>query len=299
MLWVEKPMNLALPDLRIASAVSLNSWLVTMLIDSSTRALVTQAVDEEQVDVVGPQSGQPLVDHAEQSFGRARHVFGDEDDLLADLGVLIEPLLEVLFGAVQLGRVEDADAVGEGRCGGRVRRSGPLLPRASSPRRRSCPAFAWAARRVFATSSCAARPGVRLTAEAVASSAGLEKFAAIGPVRFFVGHRFRLLVRSNDCNIRPAASGRGQGLGSSSNDRSTCGDHSVHVERDSGQRCTSDECLRMYRHAPAIEWPLGLSVDFMKTRTANVGTGRGFTHLRPTGRERPASQFEPFGSCND
>jgi hypothetical protein len=33
--WVEKPTNLALPDFRIASAVSLNSWLFTRLIASS------------------------------------------------------------------------------------------------------------------------------------------------------------------------------------------------------------------------------------------------------------------------
>ena len=34
--WVEKPTNLALPDFRIASAVSLNSLLLTKLIASSS-----------------------------------------------------------------------------------------------------------------------------------------------------------------------------------------------------------------------------------------------------------------------
>ena len=34
--WVENPMNLAFPDFRIASAVSLNSWLLTRLMESST-----------------------------------------------------------------------------------------------------------------------------------------------------------------------------------------------------------------------------------------------------------------------
>ena len=77
-------------------------------------ALVAQPVDEEEVDVVGPQRGKPLVDHAEHFAGRARHVFGDEDDFLANLRVLLKPLLEVLLGAVDLGRVEDPDAVGIG-----------------------------------------------------------------------------------------------------------------------------------------------------------------------------------------
>ena len=61
--WVEKPTNLALPDFRIASAVSLNSWLLTKLMASSRRVVVAEAVDEEEVDVVGPQGRQPLVDH--------------------------------------------------------------------------------------------------------------------------------------------------------------------------------------------------------------------------------------------
>ena len=69
--WVEKPMNLALPDLRIASAVSLNSWLLTRLIGVVEAVVVAQAVDEEEVDVVGPQGRQPLVDHR-RSSARAR-----------------------------------------------------------------------------------------------------------------------------------------------------------------------------------------------------------------------------------
>ncbi len=162
-------MNLALPDLRIASAVSLNSWLVTMLIDSSTAALVSQAVNEEQIDVVGAERGQPLVDHRSMSLGAARHVFGDEDDFLADLRVLFKPFLEILLGAVQLGRVEDPDAVGIGdpedafiapdraRLEHRNLDTGlAQLPRGSTA--------------VFATSSCPGRPGVKLTAEAVASA---------------------------------------------------------------------------------------------------------------------------------
>ena len=46
--------------------------------------------------------------------GRSRQVLGDEEDLLADLGLLLEPLLEVGLGAVGLGGVEAADALGEG-----------------------------------------------------------------------------------------------------------------------------------------------------------------------------------------
>ena len=53
--WVEKPTNLALPDFRIASAVSLNSLLLTKLMASSSAVVVAEAVDEEEVDVVGPQ----------------------------------------------------------------------------------------------------------------------------------------------------------------------------------------------------------------------------------------------------
>ena len=62
--WVEKPTNFALPDFRIASAVSLNSLLLTKSIGVVERVVVAEAVDEEQVDVVGPEGRQPLVEHA-------------------------------------------------------------------------------------------------------------------------------------------------------------------------------------------------------------------------------------------
>ena len=48
------------------------------------------------------------------SRGRSRQVLGDEEDLLADVGLLLEPVLEVGLGLVAFRGVEAADALGVG-----------------------------------------------------------------------------------------------------------------------------------------------------------------------------------------
>ena len=77
--------------------------------------VVAEPVDEEEVDVVGPQGRQPLVEHLQHLLGAWGLVLGDQDDLLADLGGLLEPLLEAGLGAVSIGGVERADPAGEGQ----------------------------------------------------------------------------------------------------------------------------------------------------------------------------------------
>ena len=106
------PTSRALPDFLIASAVSLNSLLLTKLDRLVERVVVAEAVDEEEVDVVGAHVGQPLVELAHDLAGRTREVLGDDEDLLADVGLLLEPLAEVGLGLVCLGGVEAADALG-------------------------------------------------------------------------------------------------------------------------------------------------------------------------------------------
>ena len=173
--WLEKPRNLALPDLRIASAVSLNSCDLTKLIASSRRVVVAQAVDEEEIDVVGRQGGEPLVEHPQHLLGRARVVLGDQDDLLANLGSPLEPLLESGLGAVHLGRVEGADA-------GCVRQpdqafEDALLAQSPGSHLQHGDFEAGLAQlslgqclAALAGASCAPYPGVTLRAEAVASA---------------------------------------------------------------------------------------------------------------------------------
>ena len=78
------------------------------------RVVVAEAVDEEEIDVVGAHVGQPLVELAHDFRGRPRQVLGDDEDLLADLGLLLEPELEVGLGLVLLRGVEAADPLGVG-----------------------------------------------------------------------------------------------------------------------------------------------------------------------------------------
>ncbi len=61
--WVEKPTNFALPDFLIASIALANSWLLANAIGLVGRMVVAEGVDEEEVDVVGLQGRQPLVEH--------------------------------------------------------------------------------------------------------------------------------------------------------------------------------------------------------------------------------------------
>ena len=125
-------MNLALPDLRIASAVSLNSWLLTRLIASSSVCVVAQPVDEEEVDVVGPQGRQPLVDHLEHLRRRCGMSLVTRKISLRTSGVLLEPLLEVGLGAVDLGGVERRGCRWRRRAGGSRSTLGPRTAPCSS-----------------------------------------------------------------------------------------------------------------------------------------------------------------------
>ena len=193
--WVEKPTNFALPDFRIASAVSLNSWLLTKLMASSRRVVVAEAVDEEEVDVVGPQ-GLPAAGRA--SSASARGACGvslvTRKICLRTSGVLLEPLLEAGLGAVDLGGVEEADAVGEGEPEQAVGRSctrSLFEHRDLDAGLAQLPLGSTASR---ATTSWAPEAGARLTAEAVASAPAWKKRTAIGAGLLIVGHRCRLLV---------------------------------------------------------------------------------------------------------
>ena len=78
------------------------------------RVVVSEAVNEEEVEVVGSHRGQALLELAHDLAGRARQVFGDHEDFLANLGRLLEPELEVGLGLVFLGSVEAANALGVG-----------------------------------------------------------------------------------------------------------------------------------------------------------------------------------------
>ena len=64
---------------------------------------VAEPVNEVEIDVIGAQGGEPLVNHPEHLGGPTHHVLGDEKDLLANLGSLVEPLLEERLGTIDLG----------------------------------------------------------------------------------------------------------------------------------------------------------------------------------------------------
>src|SRR5208337_4804017 len=76
------------------------------------RVFVAEPVNEVEIDVIGAQGGEPLVNHREHLGGPAHHVLGDEKDLLANLGRLVEPLLEERLGTIDLGGIEDAHTAG-------------------------------------------------------------------------------------------------------------------------------------------------------------------------------------------
>ena len=66
------------------------------------RVVVSEAVNEEEVQIVGPHVGQALVELSHDLGRGLREVLGDHEDLLADLGLLLEPELEVGLGLVAL-----------------------------------------------------------------------------------------------------------------------------------------------------------------------------------------------------
>ncbi len=160
-------------------------------------------MDEEEVDVVGPQGLQPLIDHLQEVGWLAGHVLGDQDDLLADRRVLFEPLLEVDLGPVDLGGVEEANAAREGEAEDAFRArppGGPLLEE-----RDLDPGLAQLPLGQYREPTLGLRGGVlrfRAGSQAHASGrrhrAGLEERAAIGAVRLVVGHRSELLWKCSE-----------------------------------------------------------------------------------------------------
>ena len=129
------------------------------------------------------------------SLGGAGVVFGDQDDLLADLGRLLEPLLEAGLGAVRLGGVEGADAAGVGQPEQAVEDA--VLAQGAGAHLEQGDLEAGLAELTLGErpASCAGRlapprPEVALRAAAVASGTGLKERAAVGAVGLVVGHRF-------------------------------------------------------------------------------------------------------------
>ncbi len=115
---------------------------------------------------------------------------------LRTAGILLEPLLEVGLGAVDLGGVEEPDAAGEGEPEDAIRRSARIAPCSSMrdldaglaqlPLRER--AAAW--RQPPAPAS----RGRRIASRPSRSRAGLEERAAIGAVQIGRAHHTRLLV---------------------------------------------------------------------------------------------------------
>ena len=75
-------------------------------------AVVAHGVPEVEVEMVGTGRLQPLVQVVDELLGTPRLGLADEENLLADLGFLGEPRLEVPLRAVGRGRVVATDAVG-------------------------------------------------------------------------------------------------------------------------------------------------------------------------------------------
>ena len=186
-------MNLALPDFRIASAVSLNSLLGDEVDRFVELPPVAQPVDEEEIDVISPERREPLVDHFQEIFGGPRHVLGDEDDLLANLGGLLEPILEKRSRCRRPWRCRRGERRWRrpaGECGPGPR-TAPLLedgdldaglPQLSPGERRRLGRF------LACDTRCDAR------GRGGCHRSGLEKLATIGPIHLVVAHLDRLLI---------------------------------------------------------------------------------------------------------
>ena len=163
------------------------------------RVVVAEPVDEVEVDVVGPQGGQPLVDRLQHLLGRGDLVLGDQDDLLANLGGLLEPLLEAGLGAVEIGGVERADAAGEGQPEQAVEHAS--LAEGPGAHLEQGHLDAGLAELPLGENRRLGRGVLRLHAGGCAQGrrrgegTGLEERAAVGVVRLFLGHRSRLLLR--------------------------------------------------------------------------------------------------------
>ncbi len=112
LLWDEKPKRRILPDF-LSCVDDLFQLLAFHQIDGGVELVhVAESVNEEEIDVVGPQRRQPLVDHLQHFARHLRHVLGDEEDLLANLGFGVKPPFKTGLSAINLGCVENANAVG-------------------------------------------------------------------------------------------------------------------------------------------------------------------------------------------
>ena len=76
--------------------------------------LLSQGVEEEQVDVIGLERLEPLVELPEELRGRIGPVLGHQEELVARHGGRLHPPADHRLGAVGLGRVDITDAVGPG-----------------------------------------------------------------------------------------------------------------------------------------------------------------------------------------
>ena len=138
------------------------------------RVVVAEAVDEEEVDVVGAQGLEPRGRASPACPSGPGIVLGDQDDLLADLGRLLEPLLEAGLGAVDLGGVEGADAAGVGQpeqpLEDAVAARAPVPISSMVISRPVLPSFRLGRTGVLAAASWASAPGAAPRAAAVASA---------------------------------------------------------------------------------------------------------------------------------
>src|SRR5271157_4527182 len=72
--------------------------------------IASQAVEKQQVDIIGSERRQPLVDLLDHLVRFADVILGGQKDLLADLRLGREPGLEPVLDMVARGRVEITDA---------------------------------------------------------------------------------------------------------------------------------------------------------------------------------------------
>ena len=107
--------ELALPDFLIASAVSLEFLALGQLERIVGAVVVADAVDEEQVDVVGLQGGEPLVELRDQLL-RATWAWSlvTRKISLRTSGIALKPAGDGRLRTVGIGRVEVAEPIGVG-----------------------------------------------------------------------------------------------------------------------------------------------------------------------------------------
>ena len=160
--------------------------------------VVAQAVDEEQVNVVGRKRLQPAVEHGQQILRGAGVVLGDQDDLLADIRILLKPPLEAGLGAIHPGGVERADPLGVRLADQPL--EGTALAQGSGAHLEHRDLKAGLAefplgqdRRLGGGVLCRLHTGGRTQGRGGGQRTGLKERAAVGAAGLVVGHGSRLL----------------------------------------------------------------------------------------------------------